>query len=207
MFAWSKTDYLCTNPLRLCVLPAGRFPEFQLITCVPATYALVLSQLDCSPDLQLISRVPTYPLIIFFLPLPPFSLILAHFYHADSLAEVWANFLQLVYLLAHFLRRVPVGSVCKGGARVTFPPPKVAMIRTEPYWAILILQYYSVGVLRHLKGCRQVWATNAIHWLVNRIVPSVWQVDNNKQTQYPQGISGQWWKLCLLKKMLHKSFT
>ena len=36
-------------------------------------------------------------------------------------------------LIKHFHRRVRVGSVCKGAAQVAFPPPKVAVIRTEPY--------------------------------------------------------------------------
>ena len=34
---------------------------------------------------------------------------------------------------AHFHQRVWVGSVCKGAARVIFPPPKVGMTQTEPY--------------------------------------------------------------------------
>ena len=58
--------------------------------------------------------------------------------------------------MAHFHQRVRVGSVCKGAARIAFPPPKVGVIRTEPYWAVLVSQYTSVGVLRRLKGCRQV---------------------------------------------------
>ena len=36
-------------------------------------------------------------------------------------------------VLAHFHRRVRVVSVCKGAARVVFPPPKVGMTRAEPY--------------------------------------------------------------------------
>ena len=54
-----------------------------------------------------------------------------------------------------------IGSVCKGAALVVFPPaPKVAVIRTETYWAVLVSQYSSVWVLRHLKGCRQDCSSN-----------------------------------------------
>ena len=83
--------------------------------------------------------------------------------------------------MAHYHRRVWVCSVWKGSSRVTFPPPKVCMIRTEPHWAVLVSQYPSVGVglLRRLKGCRQVRATHAVCWLVDRIATSVRQGDNN----------------------------
>ena len=36
-------------------------------------------------------------------------------------------------VMAHFHRRVRVSSLCKRVARVAFPPPKVSVIRTEPY--------------------------------------------------------------------------
>ena len=107
-------------------------------------------------------------------------------------------------LMAHFHHRVRVGSVCKGAARVAFPPPKVGVTRTEPYWEVLVSLYYSVEVLRRLKGSQLIWATHAVRWFVDRIT-SVRQGDNNKQTQYLRDIYGQWRKLCLLKKMLRKS--
>ena len=37
------------------------------------------------------------------------------------------------FLFIHSHQRVRVGSVCKGAARFAFPPPKVGVIRTEPY--------------------------------------------------------------------------
>ena len=48
--------------------------------------------------------------------------------------------------MVRFHRRVRVGSVRKGAARIAFPPLKVGVTRTEPYLAVLILQYSSVGV-------------------------------------------------------------
>ena len=48
--------------------------------------------------------------------------------------------------MSHFHPRVQVGSVCKGAARVAFPPPKVGVTRTEPYWAVLDSLYYPVEV-------------------------------------------------------------
>ena len=66
-------------------------------------------------------------------------------------------------LMAHFRRRVLVGWACKGVARFAFPPPKMGLVRTEPWWAVLISQYSSVGVLRHLKVCEQVRATHIVH--------------------------------------------
>ena len=92
--------------------------------------------------------------------------------------------------------------------RVVVPPSKVGVMRTEPCWVVHAtpFQYSSVGVLRRLKECQQVWATHAVYWLDDRIVTSVRQGDNNKQTQYPRGISGQMWKLCLLKKMSRLGF-
>ena len=43
-------------------------------------------------------------------------------------------------IMVRFHRRLRVGSVRKGSAQVAFPPRKVDVIRTEPY-------YSSVGVL------------------------------------------------------------
>ena len=40
------------------------------------------------------------------------------------------------------------------------------------------------------KGAGKFEATHTIRWLVDRIVSSVRKGYNNKQTQYPQGISG-----------------
>ena len=55
---------------------------------------------------------------------------------------------------------------------------------------------------------RQVRATHAVCWLVDRIVTSRRHGDNNKHiTQYAQVISGQRWKLCSLKKMSRKGLT
>ena len=50
--------------------------------------------------------------------------------------------------MAQFHRRVRVGSFCKGAAQVTFPPPKVGVNRTEADGAVLVSEFYSVGVLR-----------------------------------------------------------
>ena len=107
--------------------------------------------------------------------------------------------------MAHFQGRLRVGSVCQGAAQLAFPPPKVGVIRTEPYWAVHVSKYSSIVVLRRLKGCQRVRATHTACWLVDRITLPCDKGGNTKQTHYPQGISGQWRKLSLLKKMLHKS--
>ena len=65
-------------------------------------------------------------------------------------------------------------------------------------------QYSSVGVPRRLKGCQQNRAIHVVRSLVEKIVTSVQKGDNNKQTQYPQSMSGQRRKLSLLKIMQHK---
>ena len=81
-------------------------------------------------------------------------------------------------------------------------------LHSSHWWPITIIsQYSSVGVLRRLKGCQQVWATDALRWSIDSIVTSVRQADNKKQTQYLQGISGQRRKLSLLKKMTRKCLT
>ena len=77
-------------------------------------------------------------------------------------------------------------------------------------WACSRLSRTGLTVLlrwgtESLKGSWPFWATQAIHWLVDRIIPVMRQEDNNKQTQYPPGISGQRRKLLLLKKMSPKS--
>jgi hypothetical protein len=76
---------------------------------------------------------------------------------------------SLSSLMGRFHRRVRVGSVRNGAARIAFPPPKVGVTRNGPYWAVLVSQYSSVELLRRLKGCWQVRATHAVHWLVYRI--------------------------------------
>jgi hypothetical protein len=81
----------------------------------------------------------------------------------------------------HFHRRVRVGSVCKGAARDAFPPSKVCVIRTEPYWAVLVWQYSSIWVLRRLKGCQQFRATHAVRWPTDYI--SVWIITNKHITR------------------------
>ena len=55
----------------------------------------------------------------------------------------------------------------KHGSR--FHRQKVGVTRSEPYWAVLVSLYSSVGVLRRLKGCWKVRATHAVRWLVGRI--------------------------------------
>ena len=55
--------------------------------------------------------------------LHPFKFILCFYAAYPALARV----------MAHFHGRVRDSSVCKGAARVTFPPPKVGVTRTEPY--------------------------------------------------------------------------
>ena len=42
--------------------------------------------------------------------------------------------------------------------RVALPPPKVAVTRTEPYWAALTVLHWGT---QSLKGSRQVWDTHA----------------------------------------------
>ena len=69
----------------------------------------------------------------------------------------------------------------------------------HPDWAILQTLYYKLCRCQRSKSC------GTFCWLVDRIVSSMRQGDNKKQTQYSQGISGQRRKLCLLKKMLRKT--
>ena len=63
------------------------------------------------------------------------------------------------------------------------------------------LQRCGMGLPPYSSRSTQVWTTHTICWLVNRICTSVRQGENNKPPQYPQGISGQWRKLGLMKKM------
>ena len=83
-------------------------------------------------------------------------------------SNYWLCPTMIGLLMAHFHQRVQFCSVRKGAARFAFPPPIVGGTRTEPYWADSFrtrLQYSPFGVLRHLKGCRQVRATRTLRWL------------------------------------------
>ena len=101
--------------------------------------------------------------------------------------------------MAHFHRRVRVASVRKSAARVAFPPPKVGVTRTEPYWAVL-----AIWVLRRLKGCRQVRATQALRWLVDRFtLPCDRGIITNKHITcelfLDNGESYVFWRKCCAK--------
>ena len=79
--------------------------------------------------------------------------------------------------MAHFHWRVRVGSVCKGAARVAFPPPKVGVSRTR---LALLLRW---GTPERVRAS----STYTRHLLIgpqNRT--SVRQGDNNEPTHYPR---------------------
>ena len=89
---------------------------------------------------------------------------------------------NFVIFMAHFHRRVWVGSVCKGAARVAFPPPKLGVIRTEPYGAVLVSQCSSVGVLGRLKGAMFELHAPSVDWSIESSLPCDRGIITNKRS-------------------------
>jgi hypothetical protein len=111
-------------------------------------------------------------------------------------ADCWNTICMLCSsrdLMARFHCRVQYGSVRKGAARIAFPPPKVGVTRNEPYSFCPRLQYSSVGLLRQIR------ATHALRWLVDRIVTSGRRGDKNKQTVASRYYSLQ--RTCPIKRL------
>ena len=127
-------------------------------------------------------------------PWPPYIQRLATQWYASAFH--FSSIKPKPQLVEHFHRRVQVGSVRKGAAQFTFPPPKVGVIRTELYWAILVLQYSSVRVLRRRKGAYKFELhTPSVDWSPESSLPYERGIITNKHSKlFLDGESLVYWK-------------
>ena len=72
--------------------------------------------------------------------------------------------------MGHFHRRVRVGSVCKGTEQFAISPPKVGVIQTELYGAVLVSNYSAVGLLR--RQYLNKLNTPSVHWSTESLLLS-----------------------------------
>ena len=86
-------------------------------------------------------------------------------------------------LVEHFPR---IGSVRKGAARIVFPPPKVGVTQTEPYWVVLVSQYSFIGGTETPERVPASSSYTRAPLIGRQNRTSVRQGDINKQTHYPR---------------------